>query len=136
MAKDFSISWRSSRQPDKQRKFVYNAPYHLRGNLMTSLLSKELRKKYNKRSLRVRKGDKVKVMRGQFKGIQGVVESVDLKNYKINIENVQINKKDGTTTYYPVHPSNLMLIELYKDDKRRFSGLEPKKEASQQEGEV
>ncbi len=136
MAKDFSRSWRSSRQPDKQRKFIYNAPYHLRGSLMTSLLSKELRKKYNKRSLRLRKGDKVKVMRGQFKGKQGVVENVDLKNYKVNIENVQMNKKDGTTTYYPLHPSNLMIIDVYKEDKKRFSRIQPKKEASQQEGEV
>jgi len=103
---------------------------------MTSLLSKELRKKYNKRSLRLRKGDKVKVMRGQFKGKQGVVENVDLKNYKVNIENVQMNKKDGTTTYYPLHPSNLMIIDVYKEDKKRFSRIQPKKEASQQEGEV
>ncbi|MFW6383531.1 MAG: 50S ribosomal protein L24 [Nanoarchaeota archaeon] len=136
MAKDFSKSWRSSRQPDKQRKFVYNAPYHIRGRLMVSPLSKELRKKYNKRSLRLRKGDKVKVMRGQFKGTEGAVEKVDLKNYKVNIENVQMNKKDGTKTFYPVHPSNLMITNIYKEDKKRLSRLQPKKEASQQEGEV
>lgn len=133
MNKAFSKSWKSSIQPDKQRKFVYNAPYHIRGSLMSSSLSKELKKEYKKRSMRLRKGDKVKVMRGQFKGTEGKVEKVDMKNYRVTVENVEITKKDGTKTFYPLHPSKLMIKELYKEDKKRFSKLQPKKRTSQQE---
>ena len=62
-----------SKQPRKQRKALYNAPLHLRNRLMSAMLSKELKEKYNKNSLPVRKGDVVKILRGNFKGIEGEV---------------------------------------------------------------
>ncbi len=40
-----------TRQPKKQRKFLYNAPLHLRGGkIMAATLSPELRDKYGVRS--------------------------------------------------------------------------------------
>ncbi len=107
---------------------------------MASSLSKELRKKYNRRSFRIRKGDKVKIMRGQFKGKEGKIEEVDLKNYKVYIENIEVVKKDGTKTKYPLHPSNLSIVEFNTDDKMRFkkgsTAKKPKQEKSQtKEGE-
>lgn len=121
--KDFSKKWRASKKPSKQRKYVYNAPLHLRRKLMAAHLSKELREKYKLRSLPVRKGDKVKVMRGQFKGVIGSVERVDLKNYRVYLDNVWIRKKDGSKVKYPIHPSNLMIVELNLSDKRRLAKL-------------
>ena len=67
MKKKFSREWIRSKQPRKQRKYNYNAPLHIKGKFMAAHLSKDLMKKYNRRSIRVRKGDKVILLRGQFK---------------------------------------------------------------------
>ncbi|MDI9623928.1 MAG: 50S ribosomal protein L24 [Methanothermobacter sp.] len=115
-----------SKQPRKQRKFLHNAPLHIRHKIMSANLSKELRKEYNRRSLPVRKGDKVEIMRGDFKGHQGRIEKVDLKNYKVYVEGATIQKVDGTTTYFPIHPSNLQIIELNLEDEKRIKVLERK----------
>ncbi len=133
MKTEFSGRWQASKKPNKQRKFVYNAPLHIRGRLMASPLSKDLRKKYMKKSVRVRTGDRVKLMRGQFKGKIGVVEKVDLARYRVYVEKIEVIKKDGTKAQYPVHPSNLMIMNLNTDDKRRFgkvSGKASEKPAS------
>ena len=68
-----------STQPRKQRKFIYKAPLHIRHKLMSVTLSEELREQYGRRSLPVKSGDTVKVMRGDFKDHEGKVEKVDLK---------------------------------------------------------
>ncbi|HDJ96712.1 MAG TPA: 50S ribosomal protein L24 [Candidatus Aenigmarchaeota archaeon] len=115
-----------SKKPKKQRKFVYNAPLHLRHKLISSHLSSELRKKYKRRSFPVRKGDEVKVMRGKFKGKTGKVMKVDLKEYKVYIEGITRKKVDGTEVPVPFHPSKLMIINLNLQDKERVKALERK----------
>jgi large subunit ribosomal protein L24 len=116
--KKFSKSWRSSKSPKKQRKYRYNAPLHLRSGMLSSHLSKELSKKYGRRNIRIRKGDKVRVCTGQFKKREGKVTSVNIKKLKVYIENVDITKKDGSKALYPVDPSNVLILEL-ADDKYR-----------------
>ncbi len=113
-------TWKSSVQPRKQRAYVRNAPIHIRGKLLCSHLSKELKDKHKFRSLRVRKGDKVKVMRGQFKNKIGKVEKVNTKKQKLFITGVEQNKMDGTKALYPVHPSNVLIVELDLSDKLRL----------------
>jgi len=108
-----------TKQPRKQRKFLHNAPLHLRSKIMAATLSENLREKYGVRNLPIRVGDKVKVMRGDFKGKEGKVMEVDLKRYRIHIEGVTQKKTDGTEVYYPVHPSNVMIVELNLDDEKR-----------------
>jgi large subunit ribosomal protein L24 len=122
--KDWSKSWKSSKKRRKQLKYIKNAPLHIRKNFIASTLSKELRKKYTKRSIGIRKGDKVKVMRGQFRKTTGKVSDVDTRRARIHIEGVDFVKKDGTKVQYPVHPSNVMITELNLDDKRRKKSLE------------
>tara|TARA_Y100000310_G_C20634082_1_gene790256 strand:+ start:400 stop:780 length:381 start_codon:yes stop_codon:yes gene_type:complete len=122
----FSTSWKSSKQPRKQRKYVYNAPNHIKKKLVSTNLSKELRKKYNKRNIPIRKGDKVKILRGQFKGKVGEITKVDLKNIKVNIDKIELLKKDGNKVPYPITPSNLMITELKLEDKKRKKLLERK----------
>ncbi|MEM4267287.1 MAG: 50S ribosomal protein L24 [Candidatus Woesearchaeota archaeon] len=122
--KQFSTKWKQSKKPRKQRKYRYNAPLHIKGKFLHSHLSKELRKKYGTRAIRVRKGDKVRVMRGQFRKREGRVQRVDIKNCRVYIENIDQVKKDGSKTFYPIHPSNLMVIELNLDDKKRVLKLD------------
>ncbi len=118
--------WKSSKQVRKQRKYRYNAPLHVKQKFMRSHLSRELRKKYGVRSVRVRAGDKVKVLRGQFKKKSGKVERVDLKYGKLYVTGVEMLKKDGSKTLYPVDPSNVMIEELDLNDKMRRQKLEKK----------
>jgi len=113
-----------SKQPRKQRKFLYNAPLHLRHKIMSATLSKELRQKYGVRNLPVRTGDKVRIMRGDYKGVEGKVVEVDLKRYRIYVEGVTLKKINGTEVFYPIHPSNVMIVELNLDDERRKKIIE------------
>lgn len=127
MKQKFSKTWNRSKQPRKQRKYRYNAPLSTKSKFMGSHLSKELREKYNKRSIVIRKGDSVKVLRGQFKKKTGKVDRVDIKKTKVYINGIDITKKDGTKALYPINPSNIMITALNLDDKKRKKSLERKK---------
>jgi large subunit ribosomal protein L24 len=126
MKKMFSNGWKGSVQPRKQRKFRYNAPLGKRHSFVMSHLSKELRKIYSNRSIPVRKGDKVKIMRGDFKGKIGKVEEVNLKDSKAFINGIEVIKKDGSKVQKPIDPSNLLILELNLDDKKRQATLRKK----------
>ncbi|MFH1848736.1 MAG: 50S ribosomal protein L24 [archaeon] len=125
--KEFVTSWKSSTQPRKQRKYRYNAPLHIKQKFMGSHLSPELRKKHGIRSIPVRKDDKVKILRGQFRGQSGKVERLDIKRCRVYVSKIEIIKKDGTKTMYPINPSNLMIEVLNLDDKKRIKEKNDKK---------
>lgn len=128
MKKDFSNKWKGSKQPRKQRKYKIKAPLHIKGKFLNSTLSKDLRKKYGKRSVRIRKGDKVKILRGQFKKKEGSVERVDIKNERVFVTKMEISKKDGSKVLKPIAPSNLMIVDLNLEDKERRAKIERKTE--------
>lgn len=116
----------SSKKPGKQRKWLAEAPLHRRQKMMGSTLSRELREKYSRRSLPVRKGDTVKIMKGEFKGTSGEVMNVSLKNYRIYVDGVTIKKADGTDVERALHPSNVVITDLFMEDKERRNILERK----------
>jgi large subunit ribosomal protein L24 len=126
MKKEFSKSWKKSRQPRKQRKYLAKAPLSLRKKLVSASLSKELRKKYGKKNIPLRAGDDVKIMRGSFKKRTGKVSKIDLKKLKIIIEGIQIKKQDGSKANVGMQPSNLQIIELNLEDSKRKKALERK----------
>ncbi|WP_407375457.1 50S ribosomal protein L24 [Methanobrevibacter sp.] len=109
-----------SKQPRKQRKALYDAPAHARGKHLSASLSQDLREKIGKRSLPLRAGDKVRILRGDFTGQEGEVLSVDYGSYKVTIEEVTLSKPDGTSTFLPVDPSNLVIIDADLSDDRRI----------------
>ncbi|KZX10733.1 50S ribosomal protein L24 [Methanobrevibacter filiformis] len=115
-----------SKQPRKQRKFLYTAPKHTRRKMMGVSLSEKLREDYGRRSLPIKIGDTVEIVRGDFKDTKGKVESIDSKNYKVYIEGVTINKVDSTPVFVPIHPSNLVLIEADMKDDMRYKLIERK----------
>jgi large subunit ribosomal protein L24 len=127
MKKDFSAQWKGSKKPRKQRKYRYNAPLNLRGRFLTAHLSKELAQKQGIRRVRVITGDKVKVMRGKFKAKEGKVEMVDSKKSRVMITGIEISKKDGSKSRPFIHASNLLIIELNLDDKKRLGNKEREK---------
>ena len=119
MEKTFSNHWNKSKSPRKQRKFRAQAPLHIKGKFVYAPLSSELKKKHGVRNVRVRSGDKVKVLRGQFKGHIGKVEKIDLQNEYVHIEKAERSKKDGGKLFYPIHPSNVIIQELVTDRTRQ-----------------
>ena len=126
----FSKKWRRSTQPRKQIKYRTNAPKHIRQKFMHANLSKELREKYNKKSLPVRKGDKVKVMKGKFKGKIVAVTGVSLKTLIVYLEGITRKKIDGKEVQVPIQPSNLQIVSAAMDDKKREKIIGRKKTES------
>lgn len=127
MKRKFSSGWKGSTQPRKQRKYRHHAPLHLRQKFMHCHLSAELRKKYSRRNIQLKKGDKVKVLRGQFRRKEGKVERINLKKSQVFLTNLERIKKDGTKLLVPFNPSNLLILELDLEDKKRKQKLETKK---------
>ena len=123
MKKKFSKFWKSSKQPRKQRKYLANAPLHIRKKFVSVNLSKDLRKKYGKRNVQIKKGDIVKIMNGKFKGKQGKIIGVKLKISKVIMEGIQVKKQDGSKVNVKLQPSNLQIIELNLEDKKRTNKL-------------
>ncbi len=119
-------------KPSKQRKRLFTAPLHVRYKILSAPLAPELREKYGFRSLPVRVGDKVQVMRGDFKGFEGKILSVDRKKFRITIEGITREKVDGTTINVPIHPSKVMITELNLDDKWRRKIIERKSKAKEE----
>lgn len=128
MKQKFSTKWKSSKQPRKQRKYKANAPLHLRKKFVSINLSKELRKKANQRNIPAKKGDKVKVIVGKFKGKTGKILSVNLKTSKIIIEEINVKKQDGSKANVRLQPSNLQIIEM-ADRKPKTNKKESKEES-------
>lgn len=113
-----------SKKPDKQRKRKENAPLHKKQDMVAAALSEELREKHNKRRMPVREGDKVEVMRGDHKNKTGKVSEIDLDSLTVKIEDVTVEKSDGSEVPRPIDPSNLKIIELQTTDRKRVEKLE------------
>ncbi|MEX0919989.1 MAG: 50S ribosomal protein L24 [Candidatus Pacearchaeota archaeon] len=119
MKSEFSKAWKSSKQPRKQIKYLVNAPIHIKRKMLGGNLSKDLRKKYEKRTIPLKKGDSVKVMRGKYKGQKGKIAGVDVANMRIEIEGIQVKKQDGSKVNAGLKHSNLQITELNLEGKKR-----------------
>ncbi|KAK7746806.1 60S ribosomal protein L26A [Cytospora paraplurivora] len=107
----------------KSRKAHFEAPSSVRRNIMSAPLSKELREKYNVRSIPIRKDDEVQIVRGSNKDKEGKVTSVYRLKYVIHVERVTREKTSGQSVPLGIHPSNVVITKL-KLDKDRESILE------------
>ncbi|MHA1965010.1 MAG: 50S ribosomal protein L24 [Candidatus Thorarchaeota archaeon] len=109
----------SSKSPRKQRRRVRNAAMHERKNLLKCRLDEFLQEEHGLRSLVIKKGDLVRIMRGQFRDTESKVTSVSYKKGVVYLDNTTITKADGKETAVPIHPSNLMLVKLEMDEERQ-----------------
>ena len=89
-----------------------------------SLLSAELREKYKRRTIRPREGDSVKIVRGEFKGIEGKVTKVLPREGMLNVEGVTREKQKGGTSAVPIDSSNVVVTAVVLDDKTRKNKFE------------
>ena len=132
----FSKAWVASKQPRKQRKYLANAPIHIKKKMASANLSKELRKKYGQRAMVLRKGDTVKIMRGKFKKKEGKVTNVNPGMFSIQVEGIQRKKQDGSKVNVKLQPSNLQIITLNLEDSKRNEALKKPAEDSKKEKKV
>jgi len=103
----------------KSRKAYFKAPSHIRHVLLSAPLSKELREKYNVRSIPVRKDDEVTVVRGNHKAREGKILSVYRKRFVIHVERLTRDKANGATINIPIHPSKVVVTKLKLDKDRK-----------------
>ena len=114
-------------KPTKMRnKQIYYATIKTASMQLSSLLSENLRKKYGKKSARVVEGDSVKVIRGEFTGVDGKVTKVSAANNGLTIEGVKKEKLKGEKYDVFIHTSNIEITGLNTDDKWRINKLEGK----------
>ena len=114
-------------KPTKVRNYqMYQAPLHRISAQLGSTLSKDLRKKYGRRSARVVEGDTVKVLRGEYKDIEGKVASVSTIKNSVAIEGIKKEKGKGDKVDVLIHSTNLMITNLNTEDAWRVNKLEGK----------
>ena len=113
-----------SSKPSKMRRRFFNAPLHTLSRMAAAGLSDELRAKYGVNSLRVRKGDSVKIVRGEYKGIEGKINRVFTHLSRVTVEGVTREKIAGGTVPIKIHSSKLVITSLNLDDKQRKGKLE------------
>ena len=115
-------------KPTKMRNNqIYRASLTTRSNQLGTTLSKELRKKYGKRNVRIVEGDAVKVIRGEYKDVDGKVASVSVEQNSVAIEGIKKEKGQGDKFDVLIHTSNVMITSLNTSDSWRMSKLEGKK---------
>ena len=101
-----------------------HVPKHLHDARICSTLIEDLRRQYRRRNARVIKGDTVKVMRGEYTGIEGKVEKVSTERGTLAIEGVQREKIRGGNVKVQIHASNVTIVGLNLQDKYRQAKIQ------------
>ncbi|KAG9594492.1 60S ribosomal protein L26, partial [Aureobasidium melanogenum] len=102
----------------KSRKAHFSAPSSVRRTIMSAPLSKELREKYNVRSIPIRKDDEVTIVRGSNKGREGKVTSVYRLKWVIHVDRVAREKSNGQSVPLGIAPSKVVITSLKLDKDR------------------
>jgi len=101
---------------------------HKRDKFLGANLSENLREQHSRRSMRVIKGDTVRILRGEYVGIEGKVEKVNTERSTLSIEGVQREKIRGGNVKVQIHASNVQIISLKTDDEYRMKGTKKTKD--------
>jgi len=114
-------------KPTKIRnRKIYRAMNQTVSRQICATLSKDLRKKYPRRSARIMIDDTVKVMRGEYKGLTGKVAKISTESNSIAIEGNKKEKLKGEKVDVYIHSTNMVITSLNTDDKWRLKILEKK----------
>jgi len=114
-------------KPSKMRnKMIYLATFQTRSKQLGSALSKDLQKKYGKRSVRVNEGDSIKIVRGEYKGVDGKISKVSPQKNSVTIDGIKKEKTKGDKFDVYIHTSNLLVTSLNSENRWRIAKLEGK----------
>ncbi len=92
--------------------------------MLRAPLSTELKSKYGKNSVRIRIGDSVRLLKGEYSGVEGKVQKVFPIEGRLTIEGVTREKIAGGTTPIRIQSSNVVVTSVSLDDKFRRAKLE------------
>ena len=106
---------------------IYYATMKTASKQLSGSLSKDLRKKYGKKSVRIVEGDTVSIIRGEFSGVDGKVTKISIPVKGVNVEGVKKEKLKGEKFDVYVNTTNIVITGLNSDDKWRMNRLEGKK---------
>lgn len=95
---------------------------------MTVPLSRELRKRFGRRAVPVRKGDTVRVLSGSFVGREERVAKVDRRDYALTLDNVTAKAADEKMKPLPIRPAHLVITRLNLSDPWRRRTLRVREE--------
>ncbi len=101
-----------------RNRTIHHPTKNLRSKMMAGHLSAELRKQYNFRSIRIVPGDTVRITRGVYKNVTGKVESVS-PGRGVVVAGTKQEKLAGERYDIYIHPSNILITDLNRSDKRR-----------------
>ncbi len=109
----------SPHSPRRQRRMLYTAHTAQRRKRMTVPLSKDLRARFHRRSLPVRKGDTVRILHGSFEGREERVAAVDRRRLAVTLDNVTLKTGESKQTALPVRTAGLVIVRLNLADPWR-----------------
>jgi large subunit ribosomal protein L24 len=112
-----------STQPRKERKTLHNLPVHENRAKIAAHLDEPLLLKYNTRSVTLRKGDTVRVLRGEYAGTSGKIVEINARQRKVTVDGVTVTKADASQKPRPLDPSNLLITKLNLEDPLRREKL-------------
>ena len=121
-----------------RNRMLFQATLQTRSKQMGSALSKDLQKKYGKKSARVIEGDSVTILRGEFKGVDGKISKISTQKSSVAIDGVKKEKTKGDKFDVYIHTSNLVITSLNSSDKWRMAklqGKDPKKQPKESDTE-
>ena len=114
-------------KPTKNRNNkIYRSINQIVSKQICAPLSKQLRKNYTRRSMRIMTDDTVKVIRGEYKGITGKVTKISTESNSVAIEGNKKEKLKGEKIDVYIHSTNVIITSLNTDDKWRLKILEKK----------
>jgi large subunit ribosomal protein L24 len=113
----------TSKQPRRQRKAFYTADGAERRRRMTVPLSRDLRGRFKRRHVPVRKGDTVRVLSGSYLGREERVAKVSRRHYSVTLDNITVKTGDQKLKPLPIQLSHLVITRLNLSDPWRRRSL-------------
>jgi len=127
----------SPHSPRRQRRALYSADTFERRRRMTVLLSRELRARFHRRSVPLRKGDTVRVLGGSYKGREERVAKIDRRAYAVTLDNVTLKTADEKMKPLDLRPGHLVITKLNLSDawRRRSLRIRDEEATAEERGE-
>lgn len=102
----------NSKKPRKQRSALQKVKNHQVSKLFTAPIDESLQEIYGIKRIPVRVGDSVRIIKGEFVGIEGKVTSMNKKTRKLIIEEATLQKQSGENYFVPISVSNIIITKF------------------------
>ena len=101
-------------------KFYYEGYVHRKAKNLAGHLNEKLAKELGRRSLPIKKGDTVKIMRGAFAGKEGKIIDTERAGGRVYVEKIVRKKSDGAEVKVAIDASKVLITDIDRTDRKRF----------------